>query len=52
MNSTVEIQVISKILTSDDEELVNELCGYDSSYYAVYNKQIEFILSHLAQLIL
>ena len=49
MNSTVEIQVISKILTSDDEELVNELCGYDSSYYAVYNKQIEFILSHLAQ---
>lgn len=47
MNSTVELQVISKILTSDDDELVNELCGYDSSYYAVFNPQIEFILNHL-----
>ena len=49
MNSTIEIQVISKILTSDDEELVSELCSYDSSYYAVFNKQIEFILDHLAK---
>ena len=49
MNSTIEIQVISKILTSDDSELVNELCGYDSSYYTVCNAQIEFILNHLNQ---
>ena len=49
MNASIEIQVISKILTSDDEELVNELCGFDSSYYSVYNKQINFILDHLAK---
>lgn len=47
MNSTIEIQVISKILTSTDDKLVSELCNYDSSYYTVYNKQIEFILNHL-----
>lgn len=47
MNATIEVQVISKILTSDDDELVNELCSYDSSYYEVYSKQINFILNHL-----
>ena len=47
MNSSIEIQVISKILTSEDTALVNELCSFDSSYYAVYKKQIEFILNHL-----
>ena len=46
MTNAVEIQVISKILTSDDEGLVNELCAFDSSYYAVYTKHIEFILNH------
>ena len=46
MNSAIELQVISKILTSDDTELVNELCGFDSSYYSVFNKQISFILDH------
>ena len=46
MNSAIELQVISKILTSDDTELVNELCGFDSSYYSVFNTQINFILNH------
>ena len=46
MNSAIELQVISKILTSDDTELVNELCGFDSSYYEVFRKHIEFILNH------
>jgi hypothetical protein len=46
MTESIELQVISKILTSDDEQLVNELCSYDSSYYAVFPKQIEFILDH------
>lgn len=46
MTSAVELQVISKILTSDDEDLVNELCSYDSSYYDVFHKHIEFILNH------
>ena len=46
MNSSIELQVISKILASDDEALVNELCGFDSSYYSVFDKHIQFILDH------
>lgn len=46
MTTAIELQVISKILTSDDEALVNELCSYDSSYYSVFEKQIKFILDH------
>lgn len=46
MNASIELQVISKILTSDDEALVNELCSYDSSYYSVFEKPIKFILDH------
>lgn len=46
MNFSIERQIISKILTSDDDELVNELCSYDSSYYAASKDQIEFILNH------
>ena len=49
MNATIELQVISKILTSNDEELVNELCSYDRSYYSVFSNQIQFILNHIAQ---
>lgn len=46
MNASVELQVISKILTSDDEALVNELCSYDGSYYSVFTAHINFILNH------
>ena len=46
MNASVELQVISKILTSDDDSLVNELCSFDSSYYSVFTPHIEFILDH------
>lgn len=46
MTTAIELQVISKILTSDDESLVNDLCAYDKSYYSVYDKHIEFILNH------
>lgn len=46
MTTAIELQVISKILTSDDEAIVNELCSYDSSYYSVYGDQIKFILNH------
>jgi len=46
MTSAIELQIISKILTSDDEALVNDLCAYDSSYYAVFKPHIEFILNH------
>ena len=49
MNASIELQVISKILTSDDEELVNELCSFDASYYSVLSSQIKFILDHRAK---
>lgn len=47
MNASIELQVISKILTSDDEVLVNELISFDSSYYSVFNPQITYILDHV-----
>lgn len=47
MRESIEVLIISKILTSDDEKLVAELCQYDSSYYAVCSKQIDYILDHL-----
>ena len=46
MIQSIELQMISKILTSEDEDEVNVLCRYDTSYYSVYKKQIEFILDH------
>lgn len=46
MIQSVELQVISKILTSEDDAEVDALCQFDSSYYSVYKDQIEFILDH------
>ena len=46
MIASIELQVISKILTSESPTEVDTLCGYDSSYYSVFKKQIEFILEH------
>lgn len=46
MIGSVELQVISRILTSEDEYEVNELCNYDSSYYALCKDEISFILDH------
>ena len=46
MINSIELQVICKILTSDDEFEVERLCSYDSSYYAVFNNEIEYILEH------
>jgi len=46
VNSSIELQVISKILTSDNPDEVETLCSYDESYYAVCKKHIEFIFNH------
>ena len=49
MNGSIELQVISKIIASpNDEALLDELCSYDESYYAVdeFKKQITFIIDH------
>lgn len=49
MIQSIELQVISKILTSDNDHEIDALCAFDPSYYAVFKPQIEFILSHRAK---
>lgn len=46
MITSIELQIISKILTSDDTELVNTLCEFDESYYSIFKPHIQFILEH------
>jgi len=46
--TSIELQVISKILTSASEDEVEKLCEYDVSYYNVFTEQIEYILNHKA----
>lgn len=46
MISSIELQVISAIITSTDEDLVKELLSYDESFYSVFKPQIKFILEH------
>lgn len=49
MIQSIELQVISKILTSDNDQEIDALCAFDTSYYAVFRPQIEFILNHRAK---
>jgi KaiC/GvpD/RAD55 family RecA-like ATPase len=49
MTSSVELQVISKILTTDSSIELDRLCAYDESYYAVFKEHIRFILEHKQQ---
>lgn len=49
MIQSIELQVISRILTSQDQEEIDKLCAYDESYYAVFKDQIKFILDHKAR---
>lgn len=46
MITSIELQVISKILTSDSVDEVNALCEFDESYYSVFKPHIKFILDH------
>lgn len=46
MISSIELQVISRILTSDSTNEVDKLCSFDSSYYNIFKREIEFILNH------
>lgn len=46
MINPIELQVISRILTSESADEVETLCSYDSSYYDVFSKHIQFILNH------
>lgn len=49
MITSIELQVISKILTSDSADDIDTLCSYDPSYYSVFKPHIEFILNHRSQ---
>lgn len=49
MNNSIELQVISKLLTTDSTTEIDRLCSYDESYYAVFKDQIKFILQHKAK---
>lgn len=46
MITSIELQVISKILTSDSLDEINVLCEFDASYYSVFKEHIQFILNH------
>ena len=46
MITSIELQVISRILTSEDIHEVDTLCEFDESYYSLFSKQIHFILDH------
>lgn len=46
MIQSIELQIISKLLTSDNQEEIDKLCAYDESYYGVFKDQIRFILDH------
>ena len=46
MITSIELQVISKLLTSDSEDEIKELIQFDSSYYSIFKPHIQFILNH------
>lgn len=46
MITSIELQVISKILTCDEELEIDKLCEFDPSYYSIFKPHIEFILNH------
>ena len=46
MITSIELQVMSKILTSENSIEIDNLCSFDSSYYSIFRPHIEFILNH------
>lgn len=46
MITSIELQVISKLLTSDSEDEIKELIQFDPSYYSIFKPHIQFILNH------
>ena len=49
MIEAVELQVLSRILTSDSKEEVDLLCSYGIDYYSVYKEHAEYIFHHLEE---
>lgn len=46
MITSIELQIISKILTSESPEEIDALCSFDESYYSIFKPHIKFILDH------
>lgn len=46
MTNSVELQVISKLLTTDDLQEIDRLLAFDDTYFAVFKEQIQFIHEH------
>lgn len=46
MLESVELQVISKILRSEDEKEIDDLLSFDDTYYSIFRPHIQFIINH------
>lgn len=44
---SIELQVISKLITTQDKTEIHRLCEYGEEYYALLTPQIKFILNHV-----
>ena len=49
MMNSIELQVISRLLTTEDEYEIERLISYDTSYYSIFNEQVEFIQDHYSK---
>ena len=47
MLASVELQVISKLLVSEDQKEIDTLLAFNENYYSIFNRQIEFIKNHV-----
>lgn len=47
MLASVELQVISRLLVTEDQSEVDTLLSFSDSYYSIFNKQIDFIQQHV-----
>lgn len=47
MLASVELQVISRLLVSEDQSEIDTLLSFGDAYYSVFNKQIDFIRKHV-----
>ena len=46
MIEAIELQYISRLLTTEDEAEVDILLGYDESYFRGYLKEVQYIFNH------
>ena len=49
MIGSIELQIISKILSTENEIELNTLLDFDESYYSVFKEHIKFIRDHRAK---